>query len=116
MIAAPRLRVSTSEQETTNQEPDLLASAAASGFEVAETYRLEGESAWSGYGGNRKALEAMLRDARRGRFEVVLVWALGRLSREGPPVTVQLVDRLGRAGVQVVSLHEPWTVAGGELR
>ncbi|MDA8333301.1 MAG: recombinase family protein [Candidatus Dormibacteraeota bacterium] len=110
------LRVSTSEQETTNQEPELLALAAARGFEVAEIYRLEGESAWSGSGGYRKALDAMLRDARRGRFEVLLVWALDRLSREGPLATLQLVDRLGRAGVQVVSLHEAWTEAGGELR
>lgn len=114
--AALWLRVSSEDQTTANQEPELLALAAARGFEVAEVYRLEGESAWSGSGGYRKALDAMLRDARRGRFAVLLVWALDRLSREGPLATLQLVDRLGRAGVQVVSLHEPWTEAGGELR
>ena len=114
--AALWLRVSSEDQTTANQEPELLALAAARGFEVAEVYRLEGESAWSGSGGYRKALDGMLRDARRGRFAVLLVWALDRLSREGPLATLQLVDRLGRAGVQVVSLHEPWTEAGGELR
>ncbi len=114
--AALWLRVSTSDQSATNQEPELLALAASRGLEVAEVYRLQGESAWSGSGGYRQALDAMLGDARRGRFEVLLVWALDRLSREGALATLQLVDKLGRAGVTVVSLHEPWTEAGGELR
>ncbi len=114
--AALWLRVSTSDQVAANQEPELLALAVARGLEVVEVYRLEGESAWSGSGGYRKALEAMLRDARRCRFEVLLVWALDRLGREGPLATLQLVDRLSRAGVTVVSIHEPWTEAGGELR
>ena len=110
------LRASTSDQSAANQEPELRALAAARGLEVVETYRLEGESAWSGSGGYRTALGAMLQDARQGRFSVLLTWALDRLSREGPLATLQLVDRLSRAGVTVVSLHEPWTEAGGELR
>ncbi len=114
--AALWLRVSTSDQVVENQEPQLLALAASRDMEVAEVYRLEGESAWSGSGGYRKALDAMLGDARRGRFSVLMVWALDRLSREGPLATLQLVDRLSRAGVTVVSIHEPWTEAGGELR
>ncbi len=104
------------DQVVENQEPELLALAERWDFEVAETYRVEGESAWSAFGGYRKALDVMLRDARLGRFEVLLVWALDRLRREGPLATVQLVDRLGRAGVQVVSAKGPWTEAPGELR
>ena len=114
--AALWVRVSTADQSAANQEPELRSLAATRGLEVVHTYRLEGESAWSGGGGYRKALGAMLEDARRGRFSVLLVWALDRLSREGPLATLQLVDKLGRAGVTVASLHEPWTEAGGELR
>lgn len=110
------LRVSTFDQDVGNQEPELLALAASRGLEVVEVYRLEGESAWSGSTGYRQALEAMLRDARKGRFSVLMVWALDRLSREGPLATLQLVDRLGRAGVAVVSVQEAWTEAPGELR
>lgn len=55
-------------------------------------------------------------DARARKFDVLLVSALDRLSREGPLATLHLVDRLGRLGVQVVSAREPWTEVGGELR
>lgn len=114
--AALWVRVSTTDQCAANQEPELRALAASRGLEVVQIYRLEGASAWSGSGGYREMQGAMLRDSRRGQFSVLLVWALDRLSREGPLATLQLVDRLGRAGVTVVSLHEPWTEAGGELR
>ena len=45
----------------------------------------------------------------------MLVWALDRLSREGPSATLDIVHRLGQTGVQVGSYQEPWTEAGGEL-
>ena len=45
----------------------------------------------------------------------MLVWALDRLSREGPLATREIVHRLGRWGVQVWSYQESWTEAGGEL-
>ena len=45
----------------------------------------------------------------------MLVWALDRLSREGPLATLGIIDRLGKAGVQVWSYQEPWAEAGGEL-
>jgi len=49
------------------------------------------------------------------RFEVVLVWALDRLSREGPLAILTLVDRLKNCGVTVISYQESWTEAPGEL-
>ncbi len=116
MRAALWLRVSTTQQDASNQEPELLALAVARGLEVVKTYRLEGESAYSGSTGYRAQLAAVMTDARARRFDVLLVWALDRLSREGPLAVLQLVDRLGRLGVQVVSAREPWTEAPGELR
>jgi DNA invertase Pin-like site-specific DNA recombinase len=56
----------------------------------------------------RPIFEKMLQDAEHGRFEVLVIWALDRLSREGPLKTMLLLDRLHRTGVKVKSLKEPW--------
>ena len=57
-----------------------------------------------------------LRDARAGRYDVLIVWALDRLSRKGPLETLTVFHRFLAAGVQVVSLREPWTDAPGPMR
>ena len=54
----------------------------------------------------------MAKDARTGRFDVLLVRALDRLSRQGVAATLGIVERLGREGVAVWSLQESWTEAG----
>ena len=46
-------------------------------------------------------LSQVFQDARQGKFSVRLVWALDRLSREGPLATLEIVHRLGQSGVQV---------------
>ncbi len=105
-------RVSDPGQHTDNQLPELLAWAERRGFEVVVTYQFQ-ESAWKG--AHQKQLTQVYQDARAGKFQVLLVWALDRLSREGPLGTLEIVHRLGQSGVQVWSLQEPWTEAGGEL-
>jgi len=111
--AAIWVRVSTTAQETDNQLLQLQALAQQRGLEVVRVYRVE-ESAWKG--AHLKDLSQVYADARLGRFHVLLVWALDRLSREGPQATLEVVSRLGRSHCQVVSLQEPWTEAAGELR
>ncbi len=106
------LRVSDSGQHTENQLPDLQAWASRRGLEIVQVYELQ-ESAWRG--AHEKILSQVYRDARQGKFQVLLVWALDRLSREGPLATLEIVHRLGKAGVQVWSYQEPWTEAGGEM-
>ncbi len=106
------LRVSDSGQHTENQLPDLQAWANRRGLEIVQVYELQ-ESAWRG--AHEKMLSQVYRDARQGKFQVLLVWALDRLSREGPLATLEIVHRLGKAGVQVWSYQEPWTEAGGEM-
>jgi len=106
------LRVSDSGQHTENQLPDLQAWASRRGLEVVQVYELQ-ESAWRG--AHEKMLSQVYRDARQGKFQVLLIWALDRLSRGGPLATLEIVHRLGKAGVQVWSFQEPWTEAGGEL-
>jgi putative DNA-invertase from lambdoid prophage Rac len=113
MKAAIWARVSTTDQETENQVRQLRGMAERRGLEVVEVYFVEA-SAWKGK--HRAQLDLAVRDARAGRYTVLLVWALDRLAREGPLDTLQVVDRFAKLGVQVVSKQEPWTEAAGELR
>ncbi len=110
--AAILARVSDAGQHSENQFPDLIAWAQRRGLEVVVSYQFQ-ESAWKG--AHQKQLTQVYRDARAGKFQVLLVWALDRLSREGPLATLEIVHRLGQSGVQVWSYQEPWTEAGGEL-
>ena len=105
-------RVSGPGQETENQIPALEALATQRGFEVLSIYKEE-ESAWRS--GHQRELSRLLREAHRGRFQVVLVWALDRLSREGALAILTLVNQLSRSGVKVISYQEPWSEALGEL-
>ncbi len=105
------LRVSTSQQETDNQRLALEAECQRRGWEVVGVYEEE-ESAWAG--GRQTELRRAFHDAQRGMFQVLLVWALDRLSREGAAAMIIAVHRFGKAGVQVISHSEAWTQVGGE--
>ncbi len=105
-------RVSTGEQDTQNQTTVLTEWASQRGFEVVAVYEEE-ESAWKI--GHQRQLAQLLTDARRGKFAIVLVWALDRLSREGSLAILTLVHKLGTYGVKVISYQESWTEAPGEL-
>jgi putative DNA-invertase from lambdoid prophage Rac len=108
--AALYLRVSTRDQQTDNQEPDLIAMAKARGLAIVERYR-ENVSAKS----LRPEFGRMLVDAHRGLFGTILVWALDRFGRS-MVVNVQSVIELDRKGVQVLSFREPWLDTGGPVR
>jgi len=105
-------RVSTGEQDTKNQSAVLNDWSKHRGFEVAGIYQEE-ESAWKA--GHQRELARLLDDASKRRFDAVLVWALDRLSREGPLAILTLVNRLKICGVKVLSYQESWTEAPGEL-
>ncbi len=105
-------RVSTGKQDTTNQSVALSEWVNHRGFEVGSIYQEE-ESAWKA--GHQRELSHLLDYVRKGRFDAVLVWALDRLSREGPLAILTLVNRLKICGVKVMSYQESWTEAPGEL-
>jgi len=110
--AAVYCRVSTSEQDTQNQAVVLTEWAKQRDFEVALIYQEE-ESAWKA--GHQRELARLLEDAKKRRFDIVLVWALDRLSREGSLAILTLVNRFKICGVKVLSYQESWTEAPGEL-
>jgi putative DNA-invertase from lambdoid prophage Rac len=105
-------RVSTDEQNAANQLPALKEYSRARGYLLGEIYS-ENESAWAG--GHQKELARLFLDAKRAKFDIVLVWALDRLSREGSLAILELVNKLKHAGVKLYSYSEPWTDAPGEI-
>lgn len=112
MKAALYLRVSTTEQSTDNQLKALEAWAKQRGFEVVAVYS-EKDSAWRN--GHQAELKRLVADARLHKFDLVLVWALDRLSREGSAAVLNIINTLGTYRVKVLSYQESWTEAPGEL-
>jgi DNA invertase Pin-like site-specific DNA recombinase len=85
--AALYVRVSTDKQSVENQIRDLRLVAERRGWQVVEIYRDEGISG-AKRRDQRPGLNAMLKDASRRKFDVVMAWALDRLGRS-------LIDLLG---------------------
>ena len=104
------VRVSTQEQTTANQLPELVQLAEARGFEIAEVI----EDVMSATK-KRPGLDRVMKLAHAGKCQVVACWALDRLGRSmvGNLQTVLDLDRLG---VQVVSMREPWLAMDGPIR
>ncbi len=114
MKVALYLRVSTTEQNVDNQLPALEAYADSRGWQIVEVYQ-ENESAWK-YG-HQKELARLLAEIRRGtrKYDVLLIWALDRLSRGGAAAILNLVDTFKTYNVRVISLQESWTEAPGAI-
>jgi hypothetical protein len=94
------VRVSTKEQTSENQERELRQWAERLGLEIIAAYA----DTMSGARSDRAALAAVLTAAHRREFDVLLVWALDRVSREGIARMVGYVEQLRAAG-------PPWTPA-----
>lgn len=110
--AAIYIRVSTKEQETKNQLDVLTKWATDKDFRITKVYQ-ESESAWKD--GHQAAFAELLEDAAHYRFDYVLVWALDRVSRQGPLAVLKIIDWLKRRGIKFLSYQETWTEAPGEL-
>lgn len=101
MRVAVYARVSTGEQTVENQRIELARYCEARRWQAIE-YLDEGVS---GASETRKALDALMRDARRRRFDALVVWRLDRLGRNLRHL-VMLIDELSALGVGLVSLGE----------
>ena len=85
--AAIYVRVSRDAQTVENQIRELERVAERRGWQVVEIYRDAGISGAKGRD-KRPGLDAMLKDAGRRRFDVMMAWAIDRLGRS-------LIDLLG---------------------
>ena len=108
--AAVYLRVSTDEQTIDNQRPELERVAEARGLVIVATYAEHASAAR-----RRPAFDRMMTDARRGTFEVLLVWSLDRFGRSMAG-NVNDALALDDAGVTLISVREPWLDTGGPVR
>ena len=99
--AAVYARVSTYDQEVENQLAELRRFVDARGWEARE-YVDEGVS---GAVEQRPALDELVRDAKRRRFDVLVCWRLDRLGRSLKHL-ITLLDDLQALGVAFVSLAE----------
>ncbi len=106
--AAIYARVSTADQTTQNQLFDLRALARQRGLEIVKEYV---DHAVSGTRTRRPALDQMMADAARHRFDVLLIWACDRLARSTKHF-LEVLDELNRLGVAFLSYRENLDTAG----
>ena len=105
--AALYMRVSTLDQHPETQLLDLRQMANQRGYEIVDEFtdRISGAKA------RRPGLDGLLRDARRGRFEVVLVWASDRIARSTKHF-LEVLDELNRLNIEFISFREQIDTGG----
>ena len=82
--AAIYLRVSRDDQTTENQRLVLARVAEHRGWPIVQTYEDQGISGAKGRD-QRPAFDAMLKDAVRRRYDILMVWSIDRLGQKRPP-------------------------------
>ena len=87
MKVALYIRVSTNQQTVENQRLELEKYCDRQGWKVVKVYQDDG---LSGKSTDRPALQEMLLDASKGKFQVLAVWKIDRLARS----TVDLLNIL----------------------
>ena len=105
--AALYLRVSTVDQHPETQTLDLHQLAAQRGFQIVQEYcdRISGAKA------RRPGLDQLMRDARHGCFDVLVVWAFDRIARSTRHF-LEILDELNHLGVEFISFREQVDTGG----
>ncbi len=108
-------RVSTDNkgQDPENQLRQLRAWCACRGYRVAAEY-VEHESGGKG-AEQRREYARLFADAARRDFDMVLVWALDRFTRDGMAATVMDLQRLASHGVSFHSYTEEHLSTDNEI-
>lgn len=101
MRAAIYARVSTFDQEPENQLVELRRYVVARNWTVQEFV----DRGFSGSKDRRPALDVLIRDAKRRKFDVLVCWRLDRLGRNLKHL-ITLLDDLQALGVAFVTLGE----------
>jgi DNA invertase Pin-like site-specific DNA recombinase len=101
-------RISTHDQHIESQLYPLREMAARRGFEVVHEYTDIGVS---GSKARRKGLDAMLADAHRRKFSIVLVAAFDRVARSVKHF-LTVMDELNDLGIEFISARENIDTSG----
>lgn len=106
MRAVLYARVSKADQtqDPESQLKPLRKYAEALGYPVSYEY----VDYASGGSANRPQFQLMLKDARLRKFDIVLIWALDRFSREGINNTLSYIEKLRSNKITLKSLQESW--------
>lgn len=112
MRIALYLRVSTDKQETENQALQLREFCARQNWQIVHEYC----DYVSGGKSDRAEFQRMFEDASRRKFDLLLFWALDRLSREGVLETLQHLNRLTAYGIPWRSFTEQFFDSCGPFR
>ena len=105
--AAIYTRVSTADQHPETQLLDLREMAKQRGYEIVHEY----SDVISGSKAKRSGLDALMADAGRHRFDVVLVAAFDRVARSVRHF-LEVLDELNHLGIEFVSLRESIDTSG----
>jgi DNA invertase Pin-like site-specific DNA recombinase len=105
--AALYMRVSTLDQHPETQLYDLRQMAEQRGYRIVESYT----DTISGAKARRPGLDAMMRDARRNQFDVVLVWASDRIARSVKHF-LEVLDELNRLNIEFIGFREQIDTGG----
>ncbi len=105
--AAVYVRTSTVDQNLQTQVLDLEQMASQRGLEIVLRY----SDQVSGTRVRRPGLDQMMADARRGRFDAVLVWASDRIARSVKHL-LEILDELRRLNIEFISRREHLDTGG----
>jgi len=105
--AALYMRVSTLDQHPETQLLDLRQMAQQRGYEIVQEFtdRISGAKA------RRPGLDELIRNARRGGFDVALVWACDRIARSTKHF-LEVLDELNRLNIEFLSFREQIDTGG----
>ncbi len=95
-------RVSTTEQSTDSQLLDLRRYVRERGWDIFKEYVDEGIS---GTKDSRPALNELMNDAKKRRFDVVLVWRFDRFARSTRHL-INALEEFKNLGIDFVSFQE----------
>jgi len=95
------IRVSSGDQNAEMQRNELTEYAKFRKWEVAETY----SDTMSGAKDRRPALDRLMADAKRGKFDIVVVWRFDRFARSTSHL-LRALEEFAGLGIDFVSLCE----------
>lgn len=111
MRVAIYTRVSTGKQEYENQLNQLRDYCKSKDWDIFEEYNEK----VSGKERNRPEFVRMMDHAAKRKFDVILVWALDRFTREGTERVWHYISLLNSYGVKFVSYQEPFFNTDNEM-
>jgi len=112
MKSAIYCRVSTDQQEATNQLIQLREYNQKQGYETFKEYT----DVISGKENSRPSYDKMFADAHQKKFDIVLFWDISRFSRAGTLYTLQKLKELENLNIEWESYQEPYFKSVGQFK